>query len=134
MAQMRPLAYTIPYSATTAGYGGGSAQAWIMREAQHFGGDLPSKRFERRVEDFTCRHCGAAVKGDGYTNHCPHCLWSRHVDVNPGDRAADCGGMMRPVALEQKAGRFTILHRCEACGHERKNKAREEDNLFALYE
>ena len=51
-------------------------------------------RFTRVVEDFTCGQCGAAVTGDGYTNHCPLCLWSRHVDINPGDRAAECGGLM----------------------------------------
>ena len=43
--------------------------------------------FTRKVEDFTCEHCGREVHGNGYTNHCPHCLHSKHVDVNPGDRA-----------------------------------------------
>ncbi|MBR6751902.1 MAG: RNHCP domain-containing protein, partial [Alphaproteobacteria bacterium] len=44
------------------------------------------KQFVKRVENFTCAHCGAEVFGNGYTNHCPKCLWSRHVDNNPGDR------------------------------------------------
>ena len=52
------------------------------------------KKFIKVKEDFVCEHCGAEVKGDGYTNHCPKCLWSKHVDVHPGDRAAECGGMM----------------------------------------
>ncbi|MEK7158524.1 MAG: RNHCP domain-containing protein, partial [Patescibacteria group bacterium] len=46
-----------------------------------------SRTFQRRVEDFTCESCGAQVTGDGYTNHCPQCLVSKHVDVYPGDRA-----------------------------------------------
>jgi len=92
-----------------------------------------SKRFTRRREDFTCRYCGTEVAGNGYTNHCPKCLWSRHVDVNPGDRAEECGGMMRPVSLDQKRGAFVIVHRCITCGCERKNKASEEDNLLAVF-
>ena len=43
-------------------------------------------------QSFTCANCGAAVSplaGGGYRNHCPVCLHSLHVDVNPGDRAAD---------------------------------------------
>ncbi|MFA6992594.1 MAG: RNHCP domain-containing protein, partial [Candidatus Gracilibacteria bacterium] len=40
------------------------------------------KRFSRTIEDFVCEKCGAKVKGDGYTNHCPKCLWSKHVDIN----------------------------------------------------
>ena len=59
----------------------------------------PTRRFARTVEDFVCEKCGTQVEGDGYTNHCPHCLWSRHVDVNPGDRKATCKGMMEPVAV-----------------------------------
>lgn len=87
------------------------------------------KRFERRKEDFTCEHCGAEVEGNGYTNHCPKCLWGKHVDINPGDRAATCGGMMSPVSYEKKGGEFVILHRCVKCGAERKNKSAEDDDF-----
>ena len=74
------------------------------------------KRFTKRIEDFTCAHCGASVSGNGYTNHCPHCLYSRHVDDNPGDRAATCGGMMRPISIEKSGNDFIITHKCEKCG------------------
>lgn len=74
--------------------------------------------FTRRVEDFICEHCGAQVTGNGYTDHCPKCLWGKHVDVDPGDRAASCGGAMEPVAIEGTAGRFRIRYRCTACKHE----------------
>ncbi len=90
------------------------------------------KLFQRRKEDFICEHCGAKVVGSGYTNHCPRCLWSKHVDINPGDREADCGGMMRPVGLEIKGGRKVILHRCEKCGFERKNEAARDDDADEL--
>jgi len=90
------------------------------------------RRFQRRIEDFTCLNCGAEITGDGFTNHCPHCLWSRHVDVNPGDRAAACGGAMPPVAQEVKNGRTMIRHRCKTCGFERLNKLAPQDSVDAL--
>ena len=74
------------------------------------------KRFTKRIEDFTCAHCGANVSGNGYTNHCPKCLYSRHVDNNPGDRASDCGGMMRPIAVAPDKDGYIITHKCEKCG------------------
>ena len=79
-------------------------------------------RFTRRTEDFTCAHCGAAVVGDGYTNHCPKCLWSLHVDINPGDRAADCDALMCPVGIDQRAGEWRVVHECVACGHRKANR------------
>jgi hypothetical protein len=90
--------------------------------------NLQLKKFQRRKEDFVCENCGKKVKGTGYTNHCPNCLWSRHVDINPGDRAAKCGGMMAPVGLEIRTGGCVITHRCVRCRHEKKNKVNAGDN------
>ncbi|MFH0856298.1 MAG: RNHCP domain-containing protein [bacterium] len=87
------------------------------------------KKFQKCKEDFICEHCGASVKGNGYTNHCPHCLWSKHVDINPGDRAASCGGMMRPVRIESQGKEMVIVHVCEKCGYEKRNKAKRGDDL-----
>jgi len=91
-----------------------------------------STTFRRCKEDFDCLRCGASVAGDGYTNHCPRCLWSRHVDVNPGDRSADCGGMMEPIGLEQRRGKQLLLHRCTRCGLERRNRRSENDDFEAI--
>lgn len=93
-----------------------------------------SKLFSRREENFTCEVCGKQVKGNGYTNHCPDCLCSKHVDINPGDRASDCGGIMRPVAVEMKDGDYIIVHKCEKCGFIRRNKASEDDNFNKILE
>ncbi len=90
------------------------------------------KQFTRRVEDFVCAHCGANVSGNGYTNHCPNCLWSRHVDENPGDRAATCGGMMRPIAVSVVANGYVITHKCEKCGKQIRQHAAENDNTDAI--
>lgn len=90
------------------------------------------KKFQRKIEDFKCERCGYQVDGNGYTNHCPNCIWSKHVDVNPGDRAAECGGLMKPVELVNKSNIFYIVHKCEICGHVKKNKAEKGDNFEEL--
>ncbi|HEY4504571.1 MAG TPA: RNHCP domain-containing protein [Candidatus Paceibacterota bacterium] len=84
--------------------------------------------FIRTIEDFVCENCGVNVHGDGYTNHCPKCLWSKHVDVNPGDRAASCGGFMEPISLEIKSGEERLIHRCKRCGKEQSNRLSVGDN------
>lgn len=54
-------------------------------------------------ESFTCRNCGYPVipagAGSDHRNHCPNCLCSVHLDIEPGDRESDCGGLMEPVAV-----------------------------------
>lgn len=93
---------------------------------------MPGKRFTKRKEDFVCEVCGALVHGDGYTNHCTMCLHSKHVDVNPGDRAASCGGIMKPIGVEKTGDKYVLLHRCVKCGFERKNKVNKNDNFDAV--
>lgn len=91
-----------------------------------------SQKFQRNIEDFVCEHCGVHIKGTGYTNHCPQCLWSKHVDVFPGDRAEACGGLMEPVGLVMKKGGYAITHRCVRCGEERTTKCAPEDHIEVL--
>ncbi|MDD5489439.1 MAG: RNHCP domain-containing protein [Candidatus Moranbacteria bacterium] len=90
------------------------------------------RKFQRRIEDFVCEKCGSEVKGNGYTDHCPVCLWGRHVDVNPGDRAASCGGMMEPMRVNKKGDGYTINYRCAKCEHQFEVKLASEDNFEAL--
>lgn len=93
---------------------------------------MGNQSFQKKREDFVCVRCGTSVFGDGYTNHCPRCLASRHVDVSPGDRAASCGGLMEPVAYFVKNGEERILHRCVLCGYEKENRTHETDNRDAV--
>lgn len=93
---------------------------------------MQSKKFQRRIEDFVCEKCGAEVKGNGYTDHCPNCLWGSHVDVNPGDRAAVCRGMMEPLEVIKKGDKHTIKYSCVKCGQQFKVKSAENDNFNAL--
>jgi hypothetical protein len=90
------------------------------------------KKFQRTKEDFTCEQCHFFVQGSGYTNHCPECLWSKHVDVNPGDRQATCKGRMEPVGMECKGVDYIITHRCVVCGFEKRNKNAKDDNFETL--
>lgn len=85
--------------------------------------------FIRKIENFKCENCGFFVEGDGYTNHCPECLYSKHVDISPGDRKENCGGLMRPVGVDKKGGEYTITHKCLKCGFEKPNKAVKTDNF-----
>ena len=91
-----------------------------------------AKLFQKRVEDFTCEHCGKKVIGSGYTNHCPICLWSKHVDANPGDRSEPCGGMMEPIGLKIQGDERIIMHRCEKCGHKKTNRTSPQDDADAV--
>jgi len=80
---------------------------------------------------FICTNCGAEVPplaNGSYRNHCPWCLHSLHVDVNPGDRANTCGGVLEPVGVEHSGKKgWVIVHRCRACGETRRNRAALDD-------
>lgn len=93
-----------------------------------------TKKFSRKIENFVCDNCGFFVAGTGYTNHCPRCLFSRHVDINPGDRANLCKGPMSPVQIENKRDKYIIVHRCEKCGIFKRNKTSKEDNFEKIIE
>jgi rubrerythrin len=86
-------------------------------------------KFTRKIEDFTCENCGQKVKGNGFTNHCPFCLFSKHVDINPGDRLGTCGGIMEPVSIEMDHGQYVIIHKCQKCGFMKKNKSSPDDDF-----
>jgi hypothetical protein len=91
------------------------------------------KRFTVRAanQGFVCAHCDFEVPplaNGSVRNHCPRCLYSLHLDENPGDRAASCGGLMAPVAVEYSGKKgWVIVHRCEHCGAMRRNKAALDD-------
>lgn len=89
-------------------------------------------RFTKIDESFICEHCGSKVEKLGYTcrNHCPRCLYSKHVDINPGDRAEKCHGILQPISVEinPKKG-YVIVFRCKKCGMLKKNKAAVDDNM-----
>lgn len=96
-----------------------------------------SDKHRNESEAFTCTHCRWAVParafGTKHRNHCPRCLWSRHVDDRPGDRAACCDARMEPIAIEVRdRGEWAILHRCTACGCLKANRIAGDDDERAL--
>ena len=96
---------------------------------------MENKVFTKNDSGFICGNCGREVPPLGYSsrNHCPFCLYSRHLDINPGDRASECGGLMRPsaVTVNSKKG-FIITHKCSVCGAERNNKMQTDDDTSLL--
>ncbi len=93
---------------------------------------MQEKRFQKKVEDFVCEKCGRRVKGSGYTDHCPDCLWSKHVDINPGDRKSECEGLMEPIGAKVKSDCYTIYYRCIECGFRHRVKSAANDNFEAI--
>lgn len=97
----------------------------------------PKHRRELSPSAFRCSHCRLMVPVDApgtrHRNHCPSCLFSRHVDETNGDRRAECGGTMEPIAIwVQPRGEWSIVHRCASCGGLRCNRIAADDNEFAL--
>jgi hypothetical protein len=109
----------------------------IPRDATRRG---PTRAVREGRESFKCVHCrafiGPTISGGKHRNHCPLCLYSRHVDGGrPGDRASDCGAKMAPI------GRFTrpngepmVVHHCLGCGFERNNRLAADDNMLLFEE
>jgi hypothetical protein len=95
------------------------------------------RRRRNENDGFVCRNCRRPVNGDPFgarhRNHCPHCLWSVHVDVHPGDRLQSCGGAMEPIAVWVKRdGEWAFVHRCATCGTLRTNRVAGDDDAWAM--
>ena len=87
--------------------------------------------------EFVCINCGKHVNKLKVTsrNHCPYCLHSLHVDIVPGDRANDCGGILEPITIENNAKKgYVIVFRCQKCGKVIKNKSAPDDDFEKLLE
>jgi len=90
------------------------------------------KRFQKRKEDFICENCSHKNTGDGYTNHCQKCLHSKHVDIFPGDRKEDCGGLMPVTSVEKKGDTYVLTQTCNACGQTSGDHFRKDDDFDTL--
>jgi RNHCP domain len=101
--------------------------------------DQRNRPRRRPPGSFRCRNCRLDVPtdapGTAHRNHCPHCLWSRHVDDAPGDRAALglCGSSMEPIAITVRgSGEWVLVHRCLGCDVLHLNRTAGDDNPLAL--
>lgn len=95
---------------------------------------MAQEDFVKRNVAFTCEQCGASVTPAKKTsrNHCPYCLYSKHVDIVPGDRKEVCQGMMAPIDYDYRHGEVIISHKCIKCGKIQVNKAASDDELDEL--
>ena len=94
------------------------------------------KRFNMIDENFICEVCGKDVSKLNYTarDHCPFCLCSKHVDINPGDRLESCHGVLNPIGIEKFKDTYKIIYKCNKCGALRKNIMANDDNMDLIIE
>jgi hypothetical protein len=94
-------------------------------------------------QEFRCLHCQAPVHINHHyarvhnRNHCPYCLWSRHLDwFEAGDRLSPCKAAMQPIGLTLKAtrnkygicaGELMLVHRCQDCAQVSINRVAADD-------
>jgi hypothetical protein len=115
--------------------------------------DLEEPRRDGKVYEkgFTCAQCGFSVTTDrefsgvNNRNHCPRCLWSKHVDeIKAGDRKAECKSRMQPLGLTIKQtakrynrdaqGELMLIHRCTGCGKLSINRIAADDDASMIYQ
>jgi hypothetical protein len=92
---------------------------------------------ERDQNGFICNHCGKFIPlrapGTKHRNHCPWCLWSKHVSLKEHDRKSQCHGLMKPIGIStQNDGEWALIHRCIKCGLIRTNRIAGDDDEMML--
>ena len=89
------------------------------------------KKFNMIDESFICENCNYTVNKLEYTarDHCPNCLYSKHVDINPGDRANNCKGLLEPIGIEKFKNTYKIIYKCDKCNQTHKNIMHDDDNM-----
>ena len=105
---------------------------------------------ERQFGDFTCLYCHnyvsvqSILSGVHNRDHCPYCLWSKHVDLHQaGDRLAACKAGMQPIGLTVKKthkkygagqGELMLIHQCTECGKLSLNRIAADDDAGLVFE
>ncbi len=94
------------------------------------------KRFNMMDEEFVCEKCGMKVEKLKYSarDHCPFCLYSKHVDVFPGDRKNKCKGLLVPIGIEKYRNTYKIIYKCEKCNNIHKNIIADDDAFDKIIE
>ena len=94
------------------------------------------KRFNMIDEEFKCEHCLKKVPKLNYSarDHCPYCLYSKHVDINPGDRMNTCLGLLIPIDIEKNKDSYKIIYKCSKCNKLHKNIIAKDDDFNKIIE
>lgn len=91
--------------------------------------------FKMINESFECENCHIQISKHpewSARNHCPFCLYSKHLDeILPWDRASNCLWIMKPVDIDYKKNKwYMIKHKCTKCSKEMLNKIAPDDNFL----
>lgn len=94
------------------------------------------KQFTMKDEEFICENCKKKISKLSYSarDHCPFCLYSKHVDVLPGDRKSECKGMLEPIKIEKFKNTYKIIYKCSKCNYIHKNVMAKDDNMDLIIE
>jgi len=94
------------------------------------------KKFNMIDEEFICEKCNKKVEKLNYTarDHCNYCLYSKHVDIMPGDRKNECMGLLKPIGIEKYKNTYKIIYRCEKCNQLHKNIMATDDDFDKIIE
>ncbi len=94
------------------------------------------KKFNMIDEEFICNNCNKKVQKLNYTarDHCPYCLYSKHVDILPGDRKNTCHGLLKPIGIEKYKNTYKIIYKCISCNQIHKNIMAKDDNFEKIIE
>jgi DNA-directed RNA polymerase subunit RPC12/RpoP len=97
---------------------------------------METKRFKMIDDAFICDVCGKEVLPLNVSarDHCPYCLCSKHVDINPGDRLNPCKGVLRPVGIDKYKETFKIVYKCDKCGQMHRNIMAIDDDFDMILE
>ena len=87
-------------------------------------------------EEFICENCHNNVEKLNYTarDHCPYCLYSKHLDINPGDRQNTCHGLLKPISIEKFKNTYKIIYKCQKCNQIHKNIIAIDDDYSKIIE
>ena len=87
-------------------------------------------------DSFICENCMKNVSKLNYTarDHCPYCLYSKHVDVMPGDRKNEGKGLLEPIGIEKFRDTYKIIYKCKKCGQLHKNIIANDDDMNLIIE
>lgn len=100
---------------------------------------------------FECSNCHKWIPitnkmGTSNRNHCPYCLYSKHVDLKiPGDRKASCQALMKPIGLtfkqegvdkygKPRQGELMLIHSCTKEDKISINRVAADDNPESILE
>ena len=94
------------------------------------------KKFNMIDESFICENCNKEIEKLQYSarDHCNYCLYSKHVDIYPGDRANNCLGLLEPIGIEKYKNTYKIIYKCQKCGELHKNIMANDDNFDKIIE